>query len=257
MGGGGRTGGVRLHVCVHRQHRAVVRVEPDVNPSRTIALSWILHGSTARHFSLLMSLCSVLLLFFSPLHTGSHNAITYCLDMNNRSPIDLKQPDMLQKLDKYMKPLIRPFVYKWAVTQVTITLKIRASLKLLFITAAVIIKTHLWLIPGHAFTICSYNDHVHPVRTLSAVCLYSVALRKSNYLYFCRRRVQVWVWFLFILMSSRGAFPLHCCLIIFSLDTSTMEKHPLGPHIEVFPVEQPRHANSTLAINTRSPSFVI
>ncbi|XP_060723371.1 PI-PLC X domain-containing protein 1 [Tachysurus vachellii] len=48
---------------------------------------------------------------------GSHNAITYCLDMNNRSPIDLKQPDMLQKLDKYMKPLIRPFVYKWAVTQ--------------------------------------------------------------------------------------------------------------------------------------------
>lgn len=38
--------------------------------------------------------------------------------MNNRSPIDLKQPDMLQKLDKYMKPLIRPFVYKWAITQV-------------------------------------------------------------------------------------------------------------------------------------------
>lgn len=40
--------------------------------------------------------------------------------MNNRSPIDLKQPDMLQKLDKYMKPLIRPFVYKWAITQVKI-----------------------------------------------------------------------------------------------------------------------------------------
>ncbi|KAF7711940.1 PI-PLC X domain-containing protein 1 [Silurus meridionalis] len=48
---------------------------------------------------------------------GSHNAITYCLDMNNHSPIDLKQPDMLQKLDKFMKPLIRPFVYKWAITQ--------------------------------------------------------------------------------------------------------------------------------------------
>lgn len=48
---------------------------------------------------------------------GSHNAITYCLDMNDRSPIDLMQPDLLQKLDKYMKPLIRPFVYKWAVTQ--------------------------------------------------------------------------------------------------------------------------------------------
>lgn len=48
---------------------------------------------------------------------GSHNAITYCLDMNDRSPMDLYQPDMLQKLDKYMKPLIRPFVYKWAVTQ--------------------------------------------------------------------------------------------------------------------------------------------
>uniref|UniRef100_A0A671VVL9 Phosphatidylinositol-specific phospholipase C, X domain containing 1 n=1 Tax=Sparus aurata TaxID=8175 RepID=A0A671VVL9_SPAAU len=46
-----------------------------------------------------------------------HNAITYCLDMNDRSPVDLTQPDMLQKLDKYMKPLIRPFVYKWAVTQ--------------------------------------------------------------------------------------------------------------------------------------------
>ena len=49
---------------------------------------------------------------------GSHNAITYCLDMNDRSPVDLTQPDMLQKLDRYMKPLIRPFVYKWAVTQV-------------------------------------------------------------------------------------------------------------------------------------------
>lgn len=51
-------------------------------------------------------------------HLGSHNAITYCLDMNDRSPVDLTQPDMLQKLDKYMKPLIRPFVYKWAITQV-------------------------------------------------------------------------------------------------------------------------------------------
>lgn len=39
--------------------------------------------------------------------------------MNDRSPVDLTQPDMLQKLDKYMKPLIRPYVYKWAVTQVT------------------------------------------------------------------------------------------------------------------------------------------
>ncbi|KAL7397484.1 hypothetical protein ABVT39_022765 [Epinephelus coioides] len=48
---------------------------------------------------------------------GSHNAITYCLDMNDRSPVDLTQPDMLQKLDKYMKPFIRPFVYKWAITQ--------------------------------------------------------------------------------------------------------------------------------------------
>lgn len=48
---------------------------------------------------------------------GSHNAITYCLDKNDRSPVDLTQPDMLQKLDRYMKPLIRPFVYKWAVTQ--------------------------------------------------------------------------------------------------------------------------------------------
>lgn len=50
--------------------------------------------------------------------SGSHNAITYCLDMNDRSPVDPMQPDMLQKLDKYMKPLIRPFVYKWSITQV-------------------------------------------------------------------------------------------------------------------------------------------
>ncbi|CAG5862032.1 unnamed protein product [Menidia menidia] len=48
---------------------------------------------------------------------GSHNAITYCLDTNDRSPVDPMQPDMLQKLDKYMKPFIRPFVYKWAITQ--------------------------------------------------------------------------------------------------------------------------------------------
>lgn len=60
-------------------------------------------------------------LWDTPLHhlaiPGSHNAITYCLDMNDRSPVDLTQPDMLQKLDKYMKPLIRPYVYKWAITQ--------------------------------------------------------------------------------------------------------------------------------------------
>ncbi|KAJ8256150.1 hypothetical protein COCON_G00200140 [Conger conger] len=48
---------------------------------------------------------------------GSHNTVTYCLDRNDRSPVDLTQPDMLRKLDKYMKPLIRPFVYKWAITQ--------------------------------------------------------------------------------------------------------------------------------------------
>ncbi|XP_068448882.1 uncharacterized protein [Clinocottus analis] len=48
---------------------------------------------------------------------GSHNAVTYCLDMDDGSPVDLTQPDLLQKLDRFMKPLIRPFVYKWAVTQ--------------------------------------------------------------------------------------------------------------------------------------------
>ncbi|XP_067368237.1 PI-PLC X domain-containing protein 1 isoform X2 [Channa argus] len=37
--------------------------------------------------------------------------------MNDTSPVDLTQPNMLQKLDKYMKPLIRPFVYRWAITQ--------------------------------------------------------------------------------------------------------------------------------------------
>ncbi|TNN23214.1 PI-PLC X domain-containing protein 1 [Liparis tanakae] len=47
----------------------------------------------------------------------SHNAITYCLDMDAGSPVDLTQPELLQKLDRYMKPLIRPFVYKWAITQ--------------------------------------------------------------------------------------------------------------------------------------------
>ncbi|XP_051986078.1 PI-PLC X domain-containing protein 1-like isoform X1 [Xyrauchen texanus] len=48
---------------------------------------------------------------------GSHNSLTYCLDKNDRSPVDPTQPDMLQKLDKYMKPIIRPFVYKWAIAQ--------------------------------------------------------------------------------------------------------------------------------------------
>uniref|UniRef100_A0A8C6M3H4 Uncharacterized protein n=1 Tax=Nothobranchius furzeri TaxID=105023 RepID=A0A8C6M3H4_NOTFU len=37
---------------------------------------------------------------------GSHKAITYCLDTNNRSPVDPMQPDMLQQLDKFMKPFI-------------------------------------------------------------------------------------------------------------------------------------------------------
>lgn len=103
--------------------------------------------------------------------------------MNNRSPIDLKQPDMLQKLDKYMKPLIRPFVYKWAVTQVTITLKIcifpKNSFSLYsymlnvdpYPSAAVIIKAAPFLFPGHLFTI---------LFTLP-VCLYRVKLWKCNY----------------------------------------------------------------------------
>ncbi|XP_057696454.1 PI-PLC X domain-containing protein 1 [Corythoichthys intestinalis] len=56
-----------------------------------------------------------------PLHQlaipGSHNAITYCLDRDRRSPIDVTQPDLLKKLDRYMKPLVRHFLYKWAVTQ--------------------------------------------------------------------------------------------------------------------------------------------
>lgn len=47
--------------------------------------------------------------------------------MNDGSPVDLTQPDMLQKLDKYMKPLIRPFVYKWAITQVIKSQDVRAS----------------------------------------------------------------------------------------------------------------------------------
>ncbi|RXM35341.1 PI-PLC X domain-containing protein 1 [Acipenser ruthenus] len=50
-------------------------------------------------------------------YKGSHNSITYCLDKNNRSPVDHTQPDFLKKLDKYMKPIIRPFVYKWSITQ--------------------------------------------------------------------------------------------------------------------------------------------
>ncbi|XP_018584809.1 PI-PLC X domain-containing protein 1-like [Scleropages formosus] len=48
---------------------------------------------------------------------GSHNTVTYCLDKSIRSPVDLTQPDVLKKLDKYMKPVVRPFVHKWAVTQ--------------------------------------------------------------------------------------------------------------------------------------------
>ncbi|XP_008327617.1 PI-PLC X domain-containing protein 1 [Cynoglossus semilaevis] len=48
---------------------------------------------------------------------GSHNSATYSLDLDHSSPVDLTQPDLLQKLDKYLKPVIRPFVYKWAVAQ--------------------------------------------------------------------------------------------------------------------------------------------
>uniref|UniRef100_A0A672HAH8 Phosphatidylinositol-specific phospholipase C, X domain containing 1 n=1 Tax=Salarias fasciatus TaxID=181472 RepID=A0A672HAH8_SALFA len=73
---------------------------------------------------------------------GSHNAITYCLDMNDRSPVDLMQPDLLQKLDKYMKPLIRPFVYKWAITQVATHRNASLSLDLIYFF-------YCWLILCH------------------------------------------------------------------------------------------------------------
>lgn len=86
------------------------------------------------------------LLCWSPFHfSGSHNAITYCLDTNNRSPIDLKQPDMLQTLDKFMKPIIRPFLYKWAVTQVKCATQLQWSMKFYYL---IIITTcgALWFI---------------------------------------------------------------------------------------------------------------
>ena len=78
-----------------------------------VNVSWCI----LREHVIIICLMVIMCIIFTLL--GSHNAITYCLDMNDRSPVDLTQPDMLQKLDKYMKPLIRPFVYKWAVTQVT------------------------------------------------------------------------------------------------------------------------------------------
>lgn len=83
------------------------------------------------HDTLVIFLC-----FYLP-HPGSHNAITYCLDMNDRSPVDLTQPDMLQKLDKYMKPLIRPFVYKWAITQVINDRRRRSSWWLLMVSGVI------------------------------------------------------------------------------------------------------------------------
>ncbi|XP_051930257.1 PI-PLC X domain-containing protein 1 isoform X1 [Hippocampus zosterae] len=53
---------------------------------------------------------------------GSHNTITYALDKHHKSPIDVTQPDMLQKADKYARGLIRPVMHKWSVTQdVTVT----------------------------------------------------------------------------------------------------------------------------------------
>lgn len=51
-------------------------------------------------------------------HAGSHNAITYALDKHHKSPVDVTQPDMLQKADKYARGLIRPVMHKWSVTQV-------------------------------------------------------------------------------------------------------------------------------------------
>ncbi|XP_028655843.1 PI-PLC X domain-containing protein 1-like isoform X1 [Erpetoichthys calabaricus] len=48
---------------------------------------------------------------------GSHNSITYCLDTSHASPVDLTQPVIVKKLDKYAKPVFRPFLYKWSVTQ--------------------------------------------------------------------------------------------------------------------------------------------
>lgn len=45
-------------------------------------------------------------------------------------------------------------------------------------------------------------------------------------------------------------------LLVFPLSSHHSHQHLLGPHIEIFPVEQLPHANPTLAINTRSPSFV-
>ncbi|XP_051783055.1 PI-PLC X domain-containing protein 1-like isoform X2 [Erpetoichthys calabaricus] len=51
---------------------------------------------------------------------GSHNSITYCLDTSHASPVDLTQPVIVKKLDKYAKPVFRPFLYKWSVTQMVL-----------------------------------------------------------------------------------------------------------------------------------------
>ncbi|XP_077440175.1 PI-PLC X domain-containing protein 1 isoform X2 [Vanacampus margaritifer] len=63
---------------------------------------------------------------------GSHNAITYCLDKNKKSPIDSTQPDMLQVADKYASAIIRPFIYNWAKTQEeSVTLQLDCGIRYL------------------------------------------------------------------------------------------------------------------------------
>uniref|UniRef100_H3AXN3 Phosphatidylinositol specific phospholipase C X domain containing 1 n=1 Tax=Latimeria chalumnae TaxID=7897 RepID=H3AXN3_LATCH len=61
---------------------------------------------------------------------GSHNTMTYCLD--NDSPIDESEPEILQILDTYLPCIVRPFLSKWCPTQgSTITEQLDAGIRFL------------------------------------------------------------------------------------------------------------------------------
>lgn len=53
---------------------------------------------------------------FTPVYPGSHDAMSYCLDIN--SPLVQSESDLFRLLDGLFYCLTRPAIFKWATTQV-------------------------------------------------------------------------------------------------------------------------------------------
>lgn len=87
--------------------------------TQTHNLFELLSGSRSLLAQLLFYFINLLLLWiclFTFVCPGSHDAMSYCLDIN--SPLVPSETDVFRLLDRFCSCLTRPIIFKWTTTQV-------------------------------------------------------------------------------------------------------------------------------------------